>query len=286
VSSKREREYERRRQEKFEQRIADKEEHRRSARRRNGVVAALVALVVVAGVVVGTVLTGRDGGTDVAGDAATALPTDPGAAPDEEQPDATADSASDPDNPCPPGVDPLAQPVTVAEQPPAASGPVQLTLATTCGDIVMELDGAAAPEAVGSFVGLSEAGFYDGTPCHRLTTAGIFVLQCGDPTGTGTGGPDYRYGPVENAPEDDLYPAGTVAMARVGGDPESMGSQFFLVYEDSQIPSDEAGGYTVVGRVVEGLDIVQQVAEGGLAADGVAPARGIGILSVDVEESA
>ncbi len=75
-------------------------------------------------------------------------------------------------------------------------------------------------------------------------------------------------------------------MARVGGDGESMGSQFFLVYEDSTIPSDGAGGYTVLGRVTEGLDIVRLVAEGGLAADGVAPARSIAIDSVTAEETA
>ncbi len=82
---------------------------------------------------------------------------------------------------------------------------------------------------------LAESGYFDGTSCHRLTTSGIYVLQCGDPTGTGTGDPGYKFGPVENAPTDDVYPAGTVAMARQGGDADSMGSQFFLVYEDSTI---------------------------------------------------
>ena len=118
----------------------------------------------------------------------------------------------------------------------------------------LELNGMLAPQAVASFVTLAGGGFFDDTSCHRLTTAGIFVLQCGDPEGTGRGGPDYRFGPIENAPADDLYPAGTLAMARVGGDGSSMGSQFFLVYEDSVIPSDQAGGYTVFGRVTAGLD--------------------------------
>ena len=118
----------------------------------------------------------------------------------------------------------------------------------------LELNGLAAPQAVASFVTLAQDGFFDATTCHRLVTDGIFVLQCGDPTGTGTGGPDYRFGPIENAPADDLYPAGTLAMARVGGDGESMGSQFFIVYADSVIPSDAAGGYTVFGQVTSGLD--------------------------------
>ncbi len=78
----------------------------------------------------------------------------------------------------------------------------------------VELDGAAAPQAVSSEISLIQSGFYDGTSCHRLTTEGIWVLQCGDPAGDGTGGPGYSYGPVENAPADGLYPAGTIAMAR------------------------------------------------------------------------
>ncbi len=69
------------------------------------------------------------------------------------------------------------------------------------------------PQGVGQLRRPGEAGCYDGTPCHRLTTQGIFVLQCGDPTGTGLGGPGYTFGPIENAPADDVYPAGTVAMA-------------------------------------------------------------------------
>ncbi|MGW2090877.1 peptidylprolyl isomerase [Promicromonospora sukumoe] len=135
----------------------------------------------------------------------------------------------------------------------------------TTADIELELDGAAAPQAVASFVTLAQEGYFDGTGCHRLTTQGIFVLQCGDPTYTGSGSPGYYFGPVENAPDDDVYPAGTVAMARRGDDPNSMGSQFFLVYEDSTIPSDTAGGYTVFGTITSGLDFVQAVADAGAA---------------------
>lgn len=143
----------------------------------------------------------------------------------------------------------------------------------------LELDGAAAPQAVANFIQLAQDGYFDNTSCHRLVTAGIFVLQCGDPTGTGTGGPDYRFGPIENAPADDIYPVGTLAMARVGGDGASMGSQFFIVYDQSFIPSDNAGGYTVFGQVTSGLeqltvDVVGPGVQGGVA-DGtpVAPAQ-------------
>ena len=115
------------------------------------------------------------------------------------------------------------------------------------------LTGSAAPQAVASTVSLINKGFYAGTTCHRLTTEGIYVLQCGDPQGTGAGGPGYSYGPVENAPANNIYPAGTIAMARQGGNGNSMGSQFFIVYKDSTIPSDAAGGYTVIGNITSGL---------------------------------
>jgi len=134
---------------------------------------------------------------------------------------------------------------------------------TNQGPIVLTLDGVNAPQAVASFISLAQDEFFDATECHRLTTAGIYVLQCGDPTATGTGGPAYRFGPLENTPADDLYPAGSLAMARVGNDAESMGSQFFVVYEDSVIPSDAAGGYTVFGEVSEGLAIVDAIAQAG-----------------------
>jgi peptidyl-prolyl cis-trans isomerase B (cyclophilin B) len=151
-------------------------------------------------------------------------------------------------------------------------------------DITLELDGAAAPQAVASFVSLAGAGYFDGTGCHRLTTAGIYVLQCGDPTFTGGGSPGYEFGPVENAPEDDVYPAGTVAMARQGGNGESMGSQFFLVYEDSQIQSDEAGGYTVFGEITSGLDIVRAVADEGVA-DGATDGEPAGPVTIEGVET-
>jgi peptidyl-prolyl cis-trans isomerase B (cyclophilin B) len=162
---------------------------------------------------------------------------------------------------------------------------LELCAGGTGSPVVLELDGAAAPQAVASFVSLAEQGYYDGTSCHRLTTSGIYVLQCGDPTGTGGGDPGYSYGPIENAPADDVYPAGTVAMARVGGDGESMGSQFFVVYQDSTIPSDAAGGYTVLGTVTSGLDAVQAVADAGVAGgagDG-APASPVIIEGVETQ---
>lgn len=157
------------------------------------------------------------------------------------------------------------------------------TLTTSAGELGIELDGAAAPQAVANFVTLAAEGYFDGTLCHRLVTEGIHVLQCGDPTATGTGGPGYAWGPVENAPSDDVYPAGTIAMARVGGDGESMGSQFFLVYEDSQIPSDAAGGYTVFGRITSGLDVVTAIADAGTQDGSERPVSDVTIEGVEIQ---
>lgn len=124
------------------------------------------------------------------------------------------------------------------------------------GDVAVgvSLDGVNAPQATANFVDLATKGFYDGVSCHSLSVEVLFVMQCGDPTGTGTGGPEYRFGPIENAPIDQQYPAGTIVMSRIGNDAESHGSQFFIVYQDSVIPNDEAGGYTVLGRITSGLD--------------------------------
>lgn len=130
----------------------------------------------------------------------------------------------------------------------------------------IRLDGKKAPQAVASTVSLIEKGFYTGVSCHRLTTGGFFVLQCGDPTGDGTGGPGYSYGPLENVPKDDLYPAGTIAMARSKDNAQSQGSQFFIVYKDTTISSDAAGGYTVIGSVTSGLpELTKAVIDGGVA---------------------
>ncbi|WP_425953532.1 peptidylprolyl isomerase [Xylanimonas sp. McL0601] len=181
---------------------------------------------------------------------------------------------------------PSPSPTFTLPDPSAAEGRTWTsTISTSAGAITVQLDGKAAPQAVASFVSLARGGFFDGTPCHRLTTSGIFVLQCGDPTGTGTGGPGYSFGPIENAPPDDVYTAGTLAMARQPNNGESMGSQFFVVYKDSTIPSDAAGGYTVFGRITSGLDIVQAVADAGVAdgsSDG-SPATPVTIEGVDTK---
>jgi peptidyl-prolyl cis-trans isomerase B (cyclophilin B) len=144
--------------------------------------------------------------------------------------------------------------------PETDAQPGTITFTTNCGDIVVDVLADAAPQTVASAQFLTGEGFYDATTCHRLTTEGIFVLQCGDPAGDGTGGPGYSL-PDENLPTSEgvNYPAGTVAMANAG--PGTAGSQFFLVYEDTTLPPD----YTIWGTVTQGLDIVESIAQAGVA---------------------
>ncbi|WP_433655476.1 peptidylprolyl isomerase [Nocardia sp. CA-128927] len=127
-------------------------------------------------------------------------------------------------------------------------------LDTTCGAIDIALE-PKAPLTVNSFAFLSNEQYFNHTKCHRITTSGIFVLQCGDPTATGTGGPGYQF-PDENL-AGATYPAGTVAMANAG--PNTNGSQFFLVYKDSPLPPS----YTPFGRITGGLDVLESVAAAG-----------------------
>lgn len=140
------------------------------------------------------------------------------------------------------------------------------TLVTNCGTITFTMDAAKAPHTVNSFAFLAAQHFFDNSPCARLVTdSSLSVLQCGDPTGTGTGGPGYTV-PDENLPTASptaadgsvVYPAGTVAMANTGS-PNSGGSQFFLVYADSHL----APSYTVFGHITSGLQVLQQIAAAG-----------------------
>lgn len=146
----------------------------------------------------------------------------------------------------------------------------RMKLATTCGDIDVALDAKKAPKTVNSFHFLAGEGYFDHTRCHRLVTEKIHVLQCGDPTGTGQGGPGYSI-PDENLDDAKVkgqtYPAGTIAMANTynaetGEGRDSGGSQFFLVYEDSPLPPD----YTPFGTIAEGakgMDVLRKIADAG-----------------------
>lgn len=135
----------------------------------------------------------------------------------------------------------------------------------------IELDGAAAPQAVSAFLWDVENGYYPGTTCHRMANSpGFQLLQCGSIDGAGSSDPDFHYGPIENAPAEDLYEAGAIAMARASGDAYSNGHQFFILTGDSTIPSDTAGGYTIIGRVTSGLqELIDQIVVPGIDPEAV-----------------
>jgi peptidyl-prolyl cis-trans isomerase B (cyclophilin B) len=138
----------------------------------------------------------------------------------------------------------------------STSGTVTVDVATTRGDMTFALDRAAAPCTVNSFTYLAGKKYFDNTPCHRLTTAANFgVLQCGDPGGSGSGGPGYSFADELN--KNGKYTKGVLAMANSG--PNTNGSQFFIVYKDTQL----APNYTIFGTVTKGLDVVENVAKGG-----------------------
>jgi peptidyl-prolyl cis-trans isomerase B (cyclophilin B) len=197
-----------------------------------------------------------------------------------EDPTSDRSHAAQPENP--EGVEcqyPEGAPAARDVEPPAANaayeGQVPVTIETSAGDIAVTLDADSAPCTVSSFTSLASQGYFDGTECHRLTTAGIFVLQCGDPLGDGTGGPGYSF--PDELDGDESYDAGTLAMANAG--PDTNGSQFFIVYEQSPLPP----AYTVFGSVSEeGLEVVRGIAADG-SDDANAPGDGAPKTRVEVD---
>lgn len=173
---------------------------------------------------------------------------------------------------------PAAKNVEPPKESPQTSGKVAATVSTTAGDLSVSLDADGAPCTVNSFLSLADQNYFDDTDCHRLTTEGIFVLQCGDPSGTGSGGPGYTF--ADEVDGSEKYPAGTLAMANAG--PDTNGSQFFVVYDDSSLPPD----YTVFGSLDAAstksvADIGAKGTESG-ASDG-APKEAVTITGVTVE---
>ena len=172
--------------------------------------------------------------------------------------------------------------------PPATGVPTtgtsDATLTFGTGVLKASLLTAKAPCTVNSFSYLAGKKYFDKTTCHRLTTSGIFVLQCGDPTATGNGGPGYQFG-EENLPAASAgvnYPAGTLAMANAGAG--TNGSQFFIVYKDTTLPAS----YTVFGTVTSGLDVVTKIAAAGVSGGGTdgKPATPVPLVSVTVKKAA
>jgi peptidyl-prolyl cis-trans isomerase B (cyclophilin B) len=160
-----------------------------------------------------------------------------------------------------------------------ATGKVAAVMLTNEGPITITMDRTKTPCTINSFLSLSQQKFYDNTKCHRLVDNGLFLLQCGDPTGKGSGGPGYSY--RDETYSTDKYPAGTVAMANAG--PNTNGSQFFLVYADTALPPS----YTVFGHMdPAGLDAVKKIAaegqDGTISAGGGKPNNPALIVSVTV----
>jgi len=159
-----------------------------------------------------------------------------------------------------------AKPVSLPPAKPDTKATYAAKFTTNRGTIVVHLANAA-PCTVNSFVSLADQHYFNNTQCHRLVTTGIYVLQCGDPTGTGQGGPGYVFN-TENlsslqqatvsGQKEAVYPAGSVAMANTG-QPDSNGSQFFFVYKKTNLPAS----YTPFGTITSGLSVIQNVAKAG-----------------------
>ncbi|MFE5488248.1 peptidylprolyl isomerase [Streptomyces sp. NPDC056527] len=226
--------------EKYVRQQQRRQEARLKARRRNTVIAASLAVVLAAGGAVYASVTLTDGGKKDSDNAAAS-----------DTPTPTASESTTP------------EPAMTVDK----KATYTMALKTNEGDISIAMDAAKTPRTVNSFKHLADKKYFDGTKCHRLTTEGIFVLQCGDPKGDGTGGPGYTI-PDENldslgkagAGGSVTFPAGTVAMANTG-QPGTGGSQFFLVYKDTKLPPS----YTPFGKIdAAGLKAVQEVAKAGV----------------------
>lgn len=232
-------------------------EQTRRRRRTVGIVATVVSALVVLGAVL--LLTGALGGdepNDTAADpSASAAPTT-GAVARTTNPDGTVSCSYTPDDSGNPNLTDVGTPPDAESTP--AEGTTTLVMSTGQGDIALTLDRAKAPCAAASFTYLAEQKFFDGSPCHRMVNGESFgVLQCGDPSGTGQGGPTYKF--AEEVTPETTYPRGTIAMAKSGA-PNTTGSQFFLVFADAMLSPD----YTVVGTVDEaGLAVLDQIAAAG-----------------------
>ncbi|MFY1690344.1 peptidylprolyl isomerase [Plantactinospora sp. WMMB782] len=162
-----------------------------------------------------------------------------------------------------------------------AAGTATMRMSTNLGQIEISMDRSRTPCTVASFQHLADRKFFDGSSCHRLVTEGIFVLQCGDPSSTGLGGPDYRF--TDENLGGAQYGRGVVAMANTG-EPGSNGSQFFIIFRDSS--SGLQPLYTPFGTVTTGLDVVDRVAAGGhdnsISAGGGKPNQEITIQTLSV----
>ncbi|MGV0581805.1 peptidylprolyl isomerase [Mycolicibacterium elephantis] len=275
---------------KLERQLERRAERARKRRIFTIIGAAVAVVVVVAAAVTAFVLT-RDSDTETASDTTTASPTTsapapagPGGLPAFAAPAGLGENCQYPAT---------GEPAKEVNPPrsgkvPTEPAQVSASMSTNQGNIGLMLDNGKAPCTVNSFASLAQQGYFNDTPCHRLTTSeSLSVLQCGDPTGQGTGGPGYQFAneyPTNQYQPDDpklmqpvTYPRGTLAMANAGAN--TNGSQFFLVYQDSQLPPN----YTVFGTIDEtGLATLDKIAEAGVAGGGEdgPPAQDVQVTSI------
>ncbi|MDX6392586.1 MAG: peptidyl-prolyl cis-trans isomerase [Streptosporangiaceae bacterium] len=232
-----------------------RQQTRRARRARRAQIAGAIGVagIVIVGLGAGGYFLFKPGGTNAAATSATATPTPTASA----TPTPTASAVAEPATHCTYTSSlPAARNVGLPPATPASTATYQATIATNRGDVVIDLLNSKATCTVNSFVYLAAKNYFNNTKCHRLTTSGsLSVLQCGDPAGTGSGGPGYKFADENLA--GATYPEGTVAMANSGAN--TNGSQFFLVYKNSTL----SPGYTPFGKVVSGLGIIQNVAKAG-----------------------
>jgi cyclophilin family peptidyl-prolyl cis-trans isomerase len=150
----------------------------------------------------------------------------------------------------------------------------EAVISTSLGDITVTLYADESPQTVNNFAFLASQGYYDGTPIHRVVPG--FVVQMGDPTGTGTGGPGYRFADELDAARKRGYDRGTLAMANAG--PNTNGSQFFICLDDVGLPPD----YAVFGEVSSGMDVVDAIA--GVPLRGETPVEEVTLTGVRVKD--
>jgi peptidyl-prolyl cis-trans isomerase B (cyclophilin B) len=264
---------------KLERQLVRRQEQQKSRRQRTVIGAVIAAVVVIAGVVF--VVT-RPPAAEETATAAETTPETAATACTYTDAETTVKAVQKPDN-----------------TNPLTSGTVDATITLGQGTVPVTLDRSFAPCAVNAFVSLAAQDFYDETTCHRLTTAENFkIVQCGDPSGTGRGGPGYSY-PAEAAPVTDpaadpataaAFPVGTLAMATTPGGTGggTNGSQFVVVYGESDL---SGGGLTKIGTVgAEGLAVIDQIAAKGTTAGpggtADAPAEKVDVTSVTVPDDA
>ena len=248
----------------------------RDRRARVWSIGVIAVIVVIGGTVGGVVFASKSTRSSAAAaPKASATPT----------PTPTASTVAEPARHCTYTANPpAARKVTFPPAAPDYKAGYQATITTNRGPVVIDLLNSKATCTVNSFVSLAKQAFYNSTPCPRLTNSGgFYLLQCGDPTGKGSGGPGYEFA-SENL-TGARYPAGTVAMAN-SGTADSNGSQFFLVYQNTSLPPD----YTPFGKIVSGLNIIQNVGKRGYGPPlnpygGGAPKESVEIQSVTIKKT-